>query len=210
MPQAGEIGAKGRAAEIIERNRKRPPCRSRHDRFELRQHALAIGLSERDKARARRYPVGDDRVEKGVSRRRERNMMRGTDKADRNRIDDASFASCDRPIQRSGVPCGARDLDECPALRRRLEMAFARRHESRGELGDFREPRIIAGRRGPVRMRQKDTIANSGTVHQHRRQPMLQRCGIADVAGFHRPFDATGIGERTDRERRREPGQQPV
>ena len=210
MPHAGKIGAEGRATEIVERGRERALRCSRYDRLKLRQQALAVGLSERNKARAGRYPVRRHRVKKRVDGRRERYVMRGADKANRDRIDNGSFARCDQPIQRPGIPCGSRDLDKRPALRRRFEMALARGHKSGSKLSGFRKQRVIASRRGPVRMRQKDRIANSGTIHQHRRQPLPQRRRIGDIAGFYRPFDAAGIGECTDRKGWREPSHQPI
>ena len=65
-------------------------------------------------------------------------------------------------------------------------------------------------RRGAMGMGQKHAVAKAAAVGQHRRQPVPQRGGVADVAGFHRPFDAAGIGERADRKGRRQPGHQPV
>lgn len=210
MPHAGEIGAEGRAAEVIERGRKRT-LGSRSDiPLELRQHALAIGLAERDQTRSGGYPVRDYRVEESVKRRRERNEMRGADDADRNRINEITFASRNQPIQRRMMPCGPRNLDKRPALRRGLQMPLARGRKGRCELSDFPERRIVVSRRSPVRMRQKDRIADTGTVHQRRPQPLPQRCRIGDVAGFHRPFDAARIRECPDRKGRREPCHQPV
>jgi len=210
MPHAGKIGAEGRAAELVERSRKRTLRCSRHDRLKLRQYALAIGLSERHKACAGGYPVRDNRVKKRVNGRRERYAMRCADKADRDRIDNGSFTRCDQPIQRFGIPRGSRYLDKRPALGRGFKMTLARGHKSRSKPGGFRKQGTIASRRGAVDVHQKDRIANSGAVHQHRRQPLPQRCRVRDVAGFYRPLDTTGIRERPDRKRRREPCHQPV
>ena len=156
MPHAGKIGAEGRAAEIVERGYERTPRRSRYGRLKLRQHALAVGLPKRNKARAGGYPVRHNCVKKSVDGRRERYAMRGAYKANRDRIDNRGFARCDQPIQRFGIPCGSRDLDERPALRRRLEMALARGRKGRREFSNFREHHFVTRRRGAVDVRQKD------------------------------------------------------
>jgi hypothetical protein len=51
MPHAGEIGAERRAAEVIERGRKRAFGGRSDIRLKLRQHALAVGLPQWDKSR---------------------------------------------------------------------------------------------------------------------------------------------------------------
>ena len=61
-----------------------------------------------------------------------------------------------------------------------------------------------------MRLREKNAVAKSRSVCQHRREPAAQGCGVADIAGLHRPFDAAGIGEGADRKSRRQPGHQPV
>ena len=172
MPHAGEIGTKRRAAEIVQRSRQRAPCGVAHDRLERRKQALTDGLSQRNQARAGRYPVRRHRMQEGVKRRRERNSVRGADKTNRNRIDDGGLARGNKPIQQRVMPRGSRDLDERPALRRGLEMALARRNEGGSKLGEVRQQCIIAGRRSPIDVRQKDTVANPGAVRQHGSEPL--------------------------------------
>lgn len=47
VPQAGEVGAKSRTAEIVQRCRERAFGCRRNDRLEADEHALAIGLAQR-------------------------------------------------------------------------------------------------------------------------------------------------------------------
>ena len=56
----------------------------------------------------------------------------------------------------------------------------------------------------------KTPSQNPGSIGQHGRKPVAQGPGIDDVASFHRPFDAAGIGKRAHRKGRRQPGHQPV
>ena len=61
-----------------------------------------------------------------------------------------------------------------------------------------------------MRMRKKYAVAKPRSVDEHRRKPIAQGCRVNDIAGFHRPFDAAGIGKRAHRKGWRQPGHQPV
>src|ERR1700681_3015474 len=52
VPHAGEIGAKGCAAEIVERSIQRTLSGCDDDRLEQGQHALTVGLPQRNEPRA--------------------------------------------------------------------------------------------------------------------------------------------------------------
>src|SRR6266851_2035491 len=77
VPHAGKIGAKGRAAEIVERCIQRALSSCDDDRLEQGQHALAVGLSQRNEPRAGGNPVRRQRVQERVHRGREGYGMRG-------------------------------------------------------------------------------------------------------------------------------------
>ena len=135
----------------------------------------------------------------------------GADQADRDRIDDRRRRRLEiDPVEPLAIPGRARDVDERPALRRGLELALARGHEGRRKFRDVPQRGIVARRSGPMRVRQKHAVAKSRTHPPASRQPVPQGWRIDDIAGLHRPFDAAGIGERTDRKGRRQPGHQPV
>ena len=51
-------------------------------------------------------------------------------------------------------------------------MALARGHERGREFGDVAKTRGVGRRRSPMRLRQKNAVAKSRAVRQHRRQPV--------------------------------------
>src|SRR5258708_25166786 len=104
---------------------------------------LAIGLSQRNEPRAGGYPVRRQRVKESMHRRRERNRMRGADQADRDGINDYFVAMRNHLVEAVAIPCRARDIDKRAALRRCLELAFARAHEGSRKLGDISPSRIV-------------------------------------------------------------------
>jgi hypothetical protein len=67
--------AHGRAADVVQRRDERAPRRRLNDRFERGEHALAVALSERNEAHARRNQIGCDRVEECVQSRFERDAV---------------------------------------------------------------------------------------------------------------------------------------
>ena len=73
----GDVGAERRAADIVERGRERALRGGGDDRLERRQHALAVGLAERDQPHAGRDPVGGDGMQIGGERRLERDAVAG-------------------------------------------------------------------------------------------------------------------------------------
>ena len=70
--------------------------------------------------------------------------MRGADETNRDGIDDGSVAMRNHWLKAIAIPGRARDVDECAALRRGFELAFARRHEGRRKLGDVPQCRLVA------------------------------------------------------------------
>ena len=144
MPHAGEICTEGGATEVIERGRERPPGGVSDDGFKLCKQTLTVGLSQRNDAHASGYPVRCHRMEKRMNRRRDRKSMGGTDQANGQGVDDRGFASIDQPIELGVMPGRARDLDERPALRRGLEVTFARGRKGRGEFGKLGQRRLVA------------------------------------------------------------------
>ena len=83
MQLACQIGAKRRAAEIVERCGERPLCGRLDHRFERGEHALAIALPERNEADAGRNEIGRNRVQHGTQRRRKRDTVAGGRHTDR-------------------------------------------------------------------------------------------------------------------------------
>ena len=68
MPHAGEVGTYRACAGLIEWRRNRTRRCRRDDGFERGEHALTVGLTERNKPHARGNPVRRQRMEKGVKR----------------------------------------------------------------------------------------------------------------------------------------------
>jgi hypothetical protein len=174
MPHAGEIGSKSRAAEFFERSRQRPACGFSHGLLEPRQHALAVGLPQRNQARSGRYPVAGNRVQESVDSGLQRNAVGRADDADCDRIHDDAAATRNQPAERCNVPCGAGDIDKRPALHRGFQVAFARRYQRTGKFGDFAKRRIIAGRCGSMRLGQEYAITKPRPNPQHAIKPGLE------------------------------------
>jgi hypothetical protein len=174
MPHAGEIRSKSCAAEFFERSLRRPTCGFSHGLLEPRQHALAVGLPQRNQARSGRYPVAGHRVQESVDSRLQRNAVGRADDTDRDRIHDDAAATLNQPIERRNIPCGAGDIDKRPALHRGFQAAFARRHQCTSKFRYFAERRIIAGRRGTMRLGQKYAITKPGPNPQHGIKPRLE------------------------------------
>ena len=108
MPEACEIGAERRAAEIVQCRGRCAVGRGDDDGLQRGQNALAIGLPEWNEPAAGRDPVRRQRVKIAMQHQRQRNIVRGADKADRDGIDDRSVALCDSPFQALATPCRAR------------------------------------------------------------------------------------------------------
>src|SRR5450755_3777350 len=62
VAEACEIGAEGRAAEIVHARADCAVGRGGDERLQPGKHALAVGLSERNEPAGRRYPVRHQRV----------------------------------------------------------------------------------------------------------------------------------------------------
>ena len=69
---------------------------------------------------------------------------------------------------------------------------------------------LIAGRRGAMRMREQDGVAEAAALADDHREPGRKRTGVGDVAGLDRPLEPARIGECAHRIRRREPSHQPI
>ena len=180
-------------------------------RLERGEHALAVGLAERDEPHAGRDPVGAaSACRKAVERRRQRNAVAGARDADRHRKRDLGPDAVSASSA-GARPGRARGVEEGAALRGRFQMALLRGREGRGKLRDGararqrhrRAPRGARARRTP---RRRSRCPRSSIT----REPVAQRGGVADVAGLHRPFDAARIRERADRIGRRQPRHQAI
>jgi len=210
MPQACQIGPKCRSSEVVEASAQGARDGRRDRGFERGKHALAVGLAKRDEAAAGRNPVRYQRVKESEQCGRKRDRVNGADNADGDWIGNGAVALPDRMRKAIAIPGRPRDLDKRTALRGGFELPLARRHERCRKLGDIMQGTIVIISHRAMGMREKDSVAEAGALDKHRSKPILERRGIADVASLHRPFDAAGIGEAADWERRREPRHQPV
>ena len=104
-----------------------------------------------------------------------------------------------RVVSRKARPCAV--VSRMPLLRRR---------ERGGQLGHRAQRRVVAAGRRAVGVDEEHRVAEAAALADHHREPALQRRGIGDVAGLHRPFDAARIGECADRIGRRQPRHQPI
>ena len=178
--------------------------------FERREHALAVGLAERDEAHAGGNEVGRLSVQIGMQRRRERSRCpaQATPTATGSATGPSQTASS--RVERRARPGRARGLEEGAALRGGLQVALLRRREGGGELGDRAQRRVVAG--GAARWAWTKNTASqnpppSPIITASQRRSVV---GVRDVAGLDRPFDPARIGERADRIGRRQPRHQPV
>ena len=119
--------------------------RRRDDRLERREHALAVGLAERNEPHAGRNQICGDGVQIGVQRRLKRDAVA---RRPRRRPRPDRRPARPRPPQAGRArrkASRARRLDEGAALRGRFQMALLRGREGGGKLGD--------GRAAPCRRR---------------------------------------------------------
>src|SRR5205814_3903092 len=75
VPLACDIGAERRTADAVERHGKRSRGGRCDDRLESREHALTIGLAERDEPHAGRDETGGEAMQEGNNRRFNRNAV---------------------------------------------------------------------------------------------------------------------------------------
>ncbi len=137
--------------------------------------------------------------------------MRGADDADRDGINDRAVAGAKSSHRgrRNSTPTARSSMNACPCD----EVSSWRSRDGTKAAASSAMSRNAAwspDAAARCACATKHAVAKSRPVRQHRGQPLSQGCGIDDIAGFHRPFDAAGIGKRADRKRRRQPGHQPV
>ena len=77
VAHAGEVGAERRAADVVERRGERARRGRRDDRLERGEHALPVGLAERNEPHAGGDQIGGHGVQIGVQRRLERDAVAG-------------------------------------------------------------------------------------------------------------------------------------
>ena len=171
--QARKVGAEGRAADIVERSLRARGQRSWPHRLERRQHALAVGLSERDQAAAGGNPIrrsahaGRHAASERAARhglRRPPNRDRIGDRAgpDRRRRSSASQVQAARAISTNARPCAV--VSRC---RSRDGVKAAANSATSVRL------RIVRVRGGAPRVRQQHRIAKACSFAQHGRKPGL-------------------------------------
>ena len=172
VPHAGDVGAKRRAADLVERAGERLLRTGGDDRLEAGEHALPVGLPERNEPQAGRYEIARHRLQKGGERRLERDAMTGARDRDRDRIGEGTVPRRSEPIERRASPGRARRLEERAALRGGLQKALPARREGGGKLGDRGQRRIVACSNRAMRVNQKHRVAKSAAVADHHREPV--------------------------------------
>ena len=141
------------------------------DRLQQRQHALAVGLPQGNKPRAGGNPVRRQRVQESVHGGRERNRMRGADDG-RPRPDRRWRRRSRRPSRSSpsqfhaarAISMNARPCADVSSWRSREGTKAA------ASSAMLPQARIVARRRGPVRVRKKYAVAKSAALARASRQ----------------------------------------
>src|SRR5262249_62322065 len=124
----GGCGGEGGAAASVGGGGGRARGRRRPHRFERREHALAVGLAERDEPHAGRNEVGGQRVEISLQRGRERDPVTRARNGNRNRNRQCHRFIPERqqPIERQRRPGRTRRVEEGAALRRGFQIPLLR------------------------------------------------------------------------------------
>src|SRR5205814_2285571 len=136
--------------EAVERHGKRSRGGRCDDRLESREHALTIGLAERDEPHAGRDETGGEAMQEGNNRRFNRNAVTRSRRGDGNRIGARSWPNSPQPIERGTGPCRLPGDDERIALCRRLEVALLRGREGSGQFGYLTKRPAILVRHCPM------------------------------------------------------------
>jgi len=129
-------------------------------------------------------------VEKCVKRTLAGNAMPSAGDADGDRERHRAAPRGVKTRERRTWPGGARRVEESAALRRRLQEALLRRHESGGKLGDGAQGRIVLRGDRAASVNKENRVAKAAAFAERDSEPCPQRRRILDVAGLDRPFDA--------------------
>ena len=154
---------KAARADVVERAASARCGGGGDHRLQRGQHALAVGLAERDQPHAGRDPVGGDGLQEGGKRRLERNAVAGGGDRHRDRIGDRAVPGGFRRSSAGARPGRARRLDEGVALRGGFQMAFLGRARTRRRV---RRPRAALCR---PRRRRRDARARTARRRRSRR-----------------------------------------
>src|ERR1700676_2507408 len=75
VAHARDVGPKRRAADVLERTGERPLRAGGNDRFEAGEHALPVGLSQRNEPQSGRHEIARNRLQKRSERRLEGDVV---------------------------------------------------------------------------------------------------------------------------------------
>ena len=151
--------------------------------------------------------VGEQRQHEGLQARFERQIVARRGGGDRDRIGDARPLPPAPAAVRSPTRRGRRRRRRNPA---RSSRAAARPRPASATARPFAS---ISASRSPASRRaegggEQDRVGARGAEGQEIDQPAAERARVGNVARLDRPFEPVRIGERADREGRRQPQHQ--
>src|SRR5262249_32968317 len=144
---AREVGAEGRAADLVEWTLERAGPGGGNNAFKRRQDTLTVGWPEREEAAPGGHQVGRDRLQERGERRAERDAVASGGNRDRDRISEWTIPDRRQVVERGARPGRARGIEKGAALRRRLQESLLRWHQRRSQLGS-RAQRVLIARCG--------------------------------------------------------------
>ena len=127
--------------------------------FKRGEHALAVGLAERDEADAGGNPVGGQRVQKRLQRRFAGDAVAGAGHADGNGQRDGAVPRRVEARKRLAWPRGACRIDKGAALGRGLQEALLGWHQGGGQFGDRAQAFVVIRGDGAVGVDEEHRIA---------------------------------------------------
>jgi Sodium/hydrogen exchanger family len=161
VPHAGEIGAQRARTDFVERRPERARRRCRDGCFKGGEHALAVGLAERDEADAGGNPIRGQCVQERLQRRFAGNAMAGAGHAHGNGQRDGAVPRRVEARQRLAGPGGACRIDKGAALGRGLQEALLGWHQGGGQFGDRAQAFVVIRGDGAVGVNEQHRIAEA-------------------------------------------------
>ena len=183
------------------------PLRCGHDRrMERRQHRQPGALAERHEADGDGDEVRHERVEESGKGCIRGDLLVGRRGSDRHRIGRA--ATLPQRRDRGRRPGGIYGIEEGAALRHRLQVPLAPRRQCLGEVGSLVETRQVVGARRRMRLGEQHGVVPAGAMSRRSTSQAAKRRRRGDRFIGDRLLQPVRVGERPDREGRREPSRQ--
>ncbi|ENN89864.1 hypothetical protein RHSP_80331 [Rhizobium freirei PRF 81] len=202
VAQARNVGLHGRCAEIVEIGLRRAFRHFGDNVLQGRENGDAILLPGHTEPDAGRQHLRRKRMQEGSKRLLKGNIMRTGNGAHCNGID----GLC-RQHRKDLVRPGTGSRQKGLPKQHGLGVALLR---ARQRLAKFRhgcEPRRVFS--GMVRFRQQNGVVPGGAVVHHGRDPVPQTSDIINQPVMNSALETAGIGKRSHRKSRRQPGHQP-